>query len=200
MSIFVIMRSERKKRKSRSEKLGTKRKAGFIAPDLKELEKSILKIPKTPMHYKCRVFLLFLLHTGVRVSEALSVRVRDIDFKRDIIRIKLQKSKKIKQREIILSPLLHKELYDYIRDFKLKPSQKLFDFSRRNAHLIAKTHLNLHPHALRHSFAVYFLKHTKDVDGLRRLLGHSSYNVIKEYLRYSIEDLKDEFQKVFSEK
>ncbi len=184
--------------RNKSNKQKKKRKAGFIAPHLKELEKKILKIPKSPMHYKCRVFLLFLLHTGVRVSEALSVRVKDIDFKRDIIRIKLQKSKSIKQREIILSPLLHKELYDFIREYKLKPSQKLFDFSRRNAHYISKKHLDLHPHALRHSFAVYFLRNTKDVDGLRRLLGHSSYNIIKEYLRYSIEDLKDEFQKIFA--
>jgi Site-specific recombinase XerD len=66
-----------------------------------------------------------------------------------------------------------------------------FNISRRWAYHIVKKITGYHPHAFRHSFALMLLGKTKNLEIVRRLLGHSNYNIIKEYLNYTIEDIKE---------
>lgn len=46
-----------------------------------------------------------------------------------------------------------------------------------------------HPHNLRHTFAIYYLKRTRDITKLQRILGHSDIATTTIYLRYAFEDL-----------
>lgn len=46
-----------------------------------------------------------------------------------------------------------------------------------------------HPHNLRHTFAIFYLKRTKDVTKLQRVLGHTDIKTTTIYLRYAYEDL-----------
>jgi len=55
------------------------------------------------------------------------------------------------------------------------------------------------PHALRYSYAVFVLKNTKDLEAVRRLLGHQDYKWLKVYLDYTQEDLSQELEKAFRE-
>ena len=57
----------------------------------------------------------------------------------------------------------------------------------------------MRPHALRHSYAIFILKSTKDLEAVRRLLGHSDYKWLKVYLDYTQEDLAAELEKAFRE-
>jgi len=50
------------------------------------------------------------------------------------------------------------------------------------------------PHAIRHSYAVAVLKATKNLEAVRRLLGHRDCATIKVYL-----DLEQELSKLFSQ-
>jgi len=51
-------------------------------------------------------------------------------------------------------------------------------------------------HVLRHSYAAFILKKTKDLEITRRLLGHLNYN-IEKYLKYSQEDLKETLYELY---
>jgi len=56
----------------------------------------------------------------------------------------------------------------------------------------------IRPHAIRHSYAVAVLKATKNLEAVRRLLGHRDYTTIKVYLDLTQEDLEQELSKLFS--
>ncbi|MGC9176802.1 MAG: tyrosine-type recombinase/integrase, partial [Thermoplasmata archaeon] len=55
------------------------------------------------------------------------------------------------------------------------------------------------PHAIRHSYATYIMKKTKDLEVVRRLLGHSDYAIIRAYMNYSQEDLESELRGALSQ-
>lgn len=48
-----------------------------------------------------------------------------------------------------------------------------------------------HPHNLRHTFAIYFLKRTRDIAKLQRILGHTDIKTTTIYLRFAFEDLRE---------
>jgi site-specific recombinase XerD len=56
----------------------------------------------------------------------------------------------------------------------------------------------MRPHAIRHSYAVVVLKVTKNLEAVRKLLGHRDYTTIKVYLDLTQEDLEQELSKLFT--
>ena len=48
-----------------------------------------------------------------------------------------------------------------------------------------------HPHQLRHTFAVAFLRKTRDLARLQRILGHTDISTTTIYLRFAYDDLKE---------
>jgi integrase len=130
-----------------------------------------------------KILLGFVLLTGLRISEVLSIKREDIDFKNKLVRIQQRKKRKEAYREVFVPD----SLLELIRNSKWNG----FKISRRWAYHIVKKRTGYHPHAFRHSFALMLLGKTKNLEVVRRLLGHSNYNVIKEYLNYTIEDIKE---------
>ena len=55
----------------------------------------------------------------------------------------------------------------------------------------------IRPHAIRHYYAVAVLKTTKNLEAVRRLLGHRGYTTIKVYLDLTQEDLEQELDRLF---
>lgn len=55
----------------------------------------------------------------------------------------------------------------------------------------------IRPHAIRHSYAIAVLKATKNLEAVRRLLGHEDYKTLKAYLDFTQEDLEQELEKIF---
>ena len=47
----------------------------------------------------------------------------------------------------------------------------------------------LHPHLLRHTFAVHFLRRGGDVFSLQRLMGHASLTTTRQYVALTSGDL-----------
>jgi len=52
--------------------------------------------------------------------------------------------------------------------------------------------MRFRPHAIRHSYALFVLKTTKDLEVVRRLLSRSDYKWLRVYLNYIQEELAEE--------
>ena len=126
----------------------------------------------------------FLWRTGTRVSEALGVTKKDLDFDNGEITIRWLKSRKAYLRVIAMHPSLKAPLYMFTS--RLLCEDKLFPFSRQHAFGLAKKHGFGHPHKIRHSFAVNFLRQSDSPSALvelKGLLGHSKIETTMEYLK-----------------
>jgi integrase/recombinase XerD len=55
---------------------------------------------------------------------------------------------------------------------------------------------DVHPHPLRHSFAVYCLKQGVNIRALQKILGHSNLDTTAIYLDLIADDLKTEMKKI----
>ena len=141
-----------------------------------------------------RMLITFLWMTGVRVSEALAVRVRDLDFANFTARIRWLKSRRWNERVIPIHPDLAAVLRFYAA--AMRADDLLFPISRVRAFQVCKRWLGVSPHKLRHSFAVHYLRSGGRIEDLRRLLGHSSLRVTMVYLRIVPSDLAVELRKI----
>lgn len=125
------------------------------------------------------LFFRLLLDCGLRSSEALFLERKDIDTDNKIIHI--NQSKYEKSRMI---PLPEK-VKGLIPDIK----GKLFDFdiSGKNSFFTRIKHgsgvSRIHAHLLRHTFATSYMVHVGNLEYLRMYLGHSSYDVTRNYIQ-----------------
>jgi integrase len=141
-----------------------------------------------------RVFLQFLWHTGVRVTEAVNVRKQDIDLNNYTIQVRWLKSRKWNYRNIPLHPNLRDILMLYTAS--MKSDELVFPISRQRAWQLVKKYMRGHPHQFRHSFAVNWLRCGGDIVVLSRMLGHSKIQSTMEYLKIVPIDTGKELLKV----
>jgi integrase len=141
-----------------------------------------------------KMLIKFLWMTGVRISEALSIRKRDLDFENYLITVRWLKSRKYNQRVLPMHPLLKDVLELFIAS--LKAYDKVFPVTRQRAHQLTKKYLKGNPHKLRHSFAVNWLLCGSDITTLHRVLGHARIQTTMEYLKIAPVDQGKELIKV----
>ncbi len=205
---------------------GSERKCGpgcqhFRAPQLKEpqnilptlTEAQVTRIvnwkPRHKNFYQRRLHLLtlFLLDTGCRISEALTLHVRDLDL--DNLLVMLD-GKGRKQRVVPFSFALRRALYRFIADFNRRPDSLLFSTRQdtrvgrmtalRGVKLLCEQ-LGFNPpartlHAFRHTFAVHYLRKGGSVFHLQKVLGHSSLEMTRRYANLMTEDLQAVHERV----
>lgn len=143
---------------------------------------------------KDKMLCIFLWMTGVRVTEALSVRKQDIDFKNYMIRIRWLKSRKYNERMLPIHPTLKMILEAYVGGFNQE--DLLFPYTRINAYRIVRKWFAGHPHQFRHSFAVNWLKQGGRLEVLHRVLGHKSLQATMEYTKIVPVDQAQELYKI----
>jgi len=143
---------------------------------------------------KHQVLTRFLWMSGVRVTEAVSVRKQDIDFTNYVMQVRWLKSRKYKYRIV---PLHHK-LRDMLQIYTtpLKAEDRLFNITRQMAWQVTTKHLQGSPHRLRHSFAINWLRSGGDIVTLHKMLGHSKIQTTMEYLKIVPADQGKELNKV----
>lgn len=149
---------------------------------------------------KYRAALMLCYGAGLRISEALSLKVADIDSHRMLLRI--QQGKGHKDRYAMLSPRLLDVLRRYIRSTlprTWQPQDFLFPSWKKDRHLsttsltiacreavlragIAK-HVTVH--TLRHSFATHLLENGADIRVIQVLLGHTRIDTTARYTAVS---------------
>lgn len=142
---------------------------------------------------------------GLRLNEALSLRVSDINSKEGTLRIRSGKGGL--ERDALLSENLIKILREYYKVHH--PSDYLFPGTKRkslcasviqkefkDALLTSGVKKNASVHSLRHSFAVHQLERGTDLRIIQKLLGHESIlstirylNVTNSVYRYAADVL-----------
>lgn len=147
-----------------------------------------------PFH---RVILMTLYATGVRRAELARMRVNDIDAGRMVVRIR---GKGLKEREVMLSPVLLQTLREHWRRHRPKEwlfpgrtdhkgdfpiNSKVVWFACHEAAKRAGLEGKVHPHVLRHAFATHLLDADTDLRTIQMLLGHSNLEQTARYLHVS---------------
>jgi len=143
-----------------------------------------------PKNIKHKAILYTIYSAGLRNSELLNLRIKDIHSKDGYIFIKGGKGKK--DRHTILSDSLLKTLRKYVHIEK--PSYWLFE-GQSGGKYSAKSVQNIYrkaqqisgaspwstPHTLRHSFATHLLESGINLRIIQKLLGHSSSKTTEIY-------------------
>ena len=148
---------------------------------------------------KHKILISILYGCGLRLAEALNVRLRDLDYDRKQLHVVLGKGKK--DRYVPLSEHLIRGITAYIA--KDKPEEWLFNgkpvihngtvtcsrYSQKGAQTAVKQAVrsariikDAHVHTLRHSYATHLLEDGLDIVTLKSLLGHSKIETTMEYL------------------
>lgn len=143
---------------------------------------------------KYKIMFITMWLTGLRISEVISIKRRDIDFKNSMLTIEWLKNRKYKERVIPLNQALRPVLELYTAGMLM--DDLLFPMSRQYAHRICRKYMLCNPHMLRHSFAVNIIRQDGKITDLSRLLGHKHINTTMEYLKIVPSDLSKELQKI----
>lgn len=155
----------------------------FVKQDIRKYwtKEQIDSMLESIKNHKHKMLIRFLWMSGVRITEAINLKKGDIDFNNYLMKVKWLKSRKWNERVLPIHPTLKNILEVYTAP--LKESDLIFPMSRQRAWQLTKKHLNGHPHQLRHSFAVHWLKSHGDITILHRILGHSKIQTTMEYLK-----------------
>ena len=154
----------------------------------------IAKMIKLTDNIKHKAILMLIYSAGLRVSEAINIRIEDIDSKRKLIHIKGAKGKK--DRTSLLSNKTLLFLREY---FKLyTPKEYLFSGQRggkyaassiqkivKSASNKAGILKNVTTHTLRHSFATHLLEKGVNLRYIQTLLGHENSTTTEIYTHVS---------------
>lgn len=150
---------------------------------------------RTVINLKHRTVLTTIYATGLRVSEAVHLRVEDVDSQRMVVRV--TQAKGFRDRYVMLAPRLLDALRLYWRSEQ--PQEWLFpgkepghpltaatvDAACHRAHLASGIMKPVTPHALRHAFATHLLEAGTDIRTIQLLLGHRSLATTARYLKVS---------------
>ena len=141
---------------------------------------------------KERVFLKTIYSAGLRVAEAIRLKITDLDSERMAIRVEQGKGKK--DRYTLLAHDLLPELRVYWKRYR--PAPYLFSNKGGDSHISRMTAWRIYNHAksqagitkaggvhaLRHAFATHLLESGVDLYTIQRLLGHASIRTTMRYL------------------
>ncbi len=161
---------------------------------LNEIHKILQSI--TNLKHKMMVSLLY--SSGLRLSEVLHLKVKDIDIHEKIITVREGKGNK--DRITILSEKLVSDLSVFLED--RKPMEYVFVSNQKSSsgkdrpltartveHILQKalikSNIKKHgtPHDLRHSFATHLLESGTDIHLIQKLLGHKHISTTTIYTK-----------------
>ncbi len=151
-----------------------------------------------------RLICSLLYETGMRRSELVNLKQKDIEWSLQQIRIL---GKGNKERLVPISPFLLDEMRRYLTEkdqiehvnseyfLVLNSGKQLYSgyvYKTVKKYLTQSTSLSKKsPHILRHSFATHLLNNGANIQAIKDLLGHSSLAATQVYTHNNIEQLKE---------
>jgi len=184
-------------------------KTGRKLPDTlseKEIDTIIAAIDLSkPQGERNRAMLETLYGCGLRVSELINLRISDLFFEEDFIKVT---GKGDKQRFVPISGFNKKFIDGYRREIRVhqniqKGHEDILFLNRRGKQLTramlftivkrlaVKTGLKkkISPHTFRHSFATHLLRNGADLRAIQQMLGHESITTTEVYVHLDRNDL-----------
>jgi len=152
----------------------------------------LIEWPPNPKH---RLLLATIYSGGLRVSEAVGLKVSDVD--RERMTLHIEQGKGRKDRVVPLSRRLLKQMEDYwqahppqrwlfpnrqgLRAIGVTVAQKVFMMAKLRTGISKRGGI----HSLRHAFATHLIESGADVPTVQRLLGHRSVSTTMRYFHLS---------------
>jgi len=159
--------------------------------------------------YRDYAMVITLYGTGLRLGELLGLKLSDMNLQSGQIKVL---GKGAKERIVFMSATVFKVLLKYLHNWRPKvvsdhlfvhqdgrPLSRFYFEYRLRSHVgkAGLTNTRCTPHALRHSFAVNYLRNGGDTFTLQKILGHSTLEMTRHYTEVSAGDVEAK-QKAFS--
>lgn len=158
-----------------------------------------------PFELRDKAIFELLYSCGLRISEAVELRLGDVDFDNDFIKVK---GKGDKERLVPLGSEAKRLLRKYLKESR--PSilgERASDYafiSKKGSMLnrksvwrllkgyVDKTEIrkNITPHTLRHSFATHLVENGADLRSVQELLGHVDISTTQVYTHLARKELQ----------
>ena len=188
-------------------------KIGVKLPDtlsLKEIDAMLASIDlSTDEGHRNKAIIETLYGCGLRVSELVSLRLSDLFFEEDFIRVM---GKGSKQRLVPIESYTQKQINNYInnqrKQLKIAKGQEDYVFLNRRGKQLTRAMIftivrqvaeniglqkTISPHTFRHSFATHLLENGANLRAIQMMLGHENIttteiyvHVEKSYLREAL--------------
>jgi site-specific recombinase XerD len=177
-------------------KVGKRLPKALSLAEMEALLHAIRKDPQLVLRDRVLIELLYL--GGLRIREALHLRVEDCDLSDDSVRVI---GKGDIERRVYLKPPVLKRLCDYIEKEELTgllfPGRGDKSLSEETVRKRLKGYARaagitrpVTPHVLRHSIAVHYLQGGAPINFVQSLLGHAKLSTTGQYLLLSDEMTK----------
>ena len=153
-------------------------------------------------HYPQQKAILHLLYdTGLRAREIAHLRIRDFDKSNGVLYVRYGKGGKHRVVpygvSVVEAMRAHYEVskptdWLFIGNKEGEPiSNRAVQYAVREAKKHAPIKKAVHPHTLRHTFAVHYLNNGGSIIRLQQLLGHTDLGTTILYLKYASIPLRD---------
>ncbi len=157
----------------------------------------LLNVTTNPKH---RLLLALAYGAGLRVSEIINLKVKDIDLEQLVLTVRQGKGNK--DRITVLPEKIRPELTNYLTDKNIndyvfaserggklttRTAQKVFENSLHKAGIQKSATF----HSLRHSFATHLLENGVDIRYVQELLGHRNIRTTQRYTQVTNPMLKN---------
>jgi integrase/recombinase XerD len=161
--------------------------------------REIVKIINTTTNTKRKLALSLAYGSGLRVSEVVNLKVRDVNF--DQLTLRIRSSKGYKDRITLLSRMMKMDLRPYLtaqdKTEYIFPGQRGSKMAIRTMQIIFEKALarsgvkkNATFHSLRHSFATHLIEMGTDIRYVQALLGHQNMKTTQVYAHVTNPRLK----------
>lgn len=154
-------------------------------------QSEVIRVLRAHTNIKHRAILFTIYASGLRVSEAATLKITDIESDRMLLRVEYGKGSR--DRYTLLSETALEILRLYVKDYR--PKYWLFEGQQPNSHIsersiqhifkqaLAKAGINKNVgiHVMRHSFATHLLEGGTDIRYIQELLGHKSPKTTQIY-------------------
>ena len=172
-------------------------KKGFHLPSVLSRE-DVSRLLSAVSNLKHSLLLELLYGCGLRVSEAVKLKIEDLDLQQGVIHVRQAKGGK--DRILPIPSKIVPNLVFHIRHlpegnpylFPARPDKDGYHICKKTAYQVVKQSAekagirkNVSPHTLRHSFATHHLEGGTDIRIIQKLLGHASITSTQLYTQVS---------------